>query len=274
MGIAHRQTSTLPQKRYAAARNDRFVTNCWANTVEDYKPCFAGDIRSGTTIALLGDSHAEHWLGALDRAGKRQGWKIDAMVKGGCPVSDAPEMTHPRRIRHYRECARFREAMIQRIIRERPAAVLLSSWDHYIAMDGRGSSWQVTPEQWEAGLRRTYTRLTKAGLRVIVMRDVPHPPFDVPQCLSRSAAQLPGSASCTYKREKSISRIAIAAQDRAARGLPITFVDMNDVICPTSICSPVIDDAIVFTDDNHITATFARSVGGILATRISAISGL
>jgi hypothetical protein len=272
--VAERETSRLPQKRYAAARQDRFATNCWANTVEDYKPCLVGDTRSGTTIALLGDSHAEHWLGALDRAGKSRGWKIDAMVKGGCPVSDGPEMTHPRRIRHYRECARFREAMIQRIIRERPAAVILSSWDHYIAVDGRGSSWQVTPEQWEAGLRRTYTRLTSAGLRVIVMRDVPHTPFDVPQCLSRSAAQLPGSGSCTYERQGSISKVAIAAQNRAASGLPIAFVDMNDLICPTSVCSPVIDEAIVFTDDNHITATFARSVGDILGARLAAQGGL
>jgi hypothetical protein len=274
MSIAERQAGSLPQKRFAAARADRFATNCWANTVEEYKPCYAGDASSGTTLALLGDSHAEHWLGGLDRAGRERGWKIDVMVKGGCPVSDAPEMTHPRRIRHYRECARFREAMIQRIIRQRPAAVILSSWDHYIAMDGRASSWQVTPEQWEAGLRRTYTRLTKAGIRVIVMRDVPRTHFDVPQCLSRNAARLPFAGSCFYERGKSISPAGVTAQNRAARGLPVAFLDMNDVICPTARCSPVREGAIVFTDDNHISATFSRSVGDILGARIVAISGL
>jgi peptidoglycan/LPS O-acetylase OafA/YrhL len=270
MRVATLQTSKGAQQRFAAARQDRFAKNCWTNTLDEYKPCFAGDTRSTTTIALLGDSHAEHWLAALDRAGKRQGWKIDAMVKGGCPVSDAPEMTHPRRLRHYRECARYREGMLQRILRQRPAAVILSSWDHYIAMDGRSSSWQVTPAQWEAGLRRTYQRLTRAGIRVIVMRDVPQTPFDVPQCLSRRAAGLPFAGSCSYERAQTIHPIGIAAQNRAARGLPVSFIDMNDVICRLPRCSPVQDGLVMYTDDNHITASFSRSVGDILGARIVA----
>jgi hypothetical protein len=164
--------------------------------------------------------------------------------------------------------------MLQRIIREKPAAVILSSWDHYIAMDGRSSSWQVTPEQWEEGLRRTYTILTKAGIRVIVMRDVPKTHFDVPECLSRKAANLPFAKDCSYQREQSISLAGIQAQDRAARGLPISFIDMNDVICPGDRCLPRHGGAIVYTDDNHITASFSRSVGDILGARIVAVSGL
>jgi hypothetical protein len=269
MKIGEAQASTAGQARYAAARNDRFSKNCWTNTLDEYKPCFAGDTDATTTVALLGDSHAEHWLGALDRAGKDRGWKIDVMVKGGCPVSDAPEMTHPRRARTYRECTGFREAMLQRIEREKPAAVILSSWDHYIAMDGQ-SSWQVTPEQWEEGLRRTYTRLAGAGVRMIVMRDVPQVPFDVPECLSRRAAGLPFASSCFYDRAKATHPGGIAAQDRAARNLPVTFVDMNDVICPASRCSSVVGGRVVFTDDNHITASFSRSVGDVLGARIVA----
>ena len=268
MRIGRAQAAVAPQSAFAAARQDRFSKECWTTTLDDYEPCYVGDARATTTIALLGDSHAEHWLGALDRAGNARGWKIDVMVKGGCPVSDAPEMTHPRRLRHYRECHRFREAMLQRIIREKPAAVILSSWDHYIATNG-GSSWQVTPAQWEAGLRRTYSRLTEAGLRVIVMRDVPNTPLDIPQCLSRQAAGLPGAGACDYERTTSISTLGIGAQNRAARGLPVSFVDMNDVICPATRCSPIQNGTIVFTDDNHITATFSRSVAEVLAEQIT-----
>jgi peptidoglycan/LPS O-acetylase OafA/YrhL len=274
MKVGQMQTATGGQSLFAAARGDRFSKNCWTNTLDEYRPCLVGDAGASTTIALLGDSHAEHWLGALDRAGKERQWKVDVMVKGGCPVSDAPEMTHPRRIRHYRECARFREAMLQRIERERPAAVILSSWDHYIAVDGRSSSWQVTPEQWEAGLRRTYVRLTRSGIRVIVMRDVPRTNFDVPQCLSRRAAGLPFAQSCVYERKKAIHPVGIEAQNRAARGLQIAFIDMNDVICSTSRCSPIRNGMIVFTDDNHITSAFSRSVADILGARIVALSGL
>ncbi|MDB4882317.1 MAG: acyltransferase 3, partial [Gemmatimonadetes bacterium] len=127
---AERQAAQPEQRPFAAARLDRMDHGCWANTVEEAKDsCELGDQHSATTIALLGDSHAEHWLGGLDRAGVEHGWKIIAMVKGGCPVADVPADAGARRARWYRECSRYREAMLQRIVAMRPDAVILSSWD-------------------------------------------------------------------------------------------------------------------------------------------------
>jgi hypothetical protein len=174
--------------------------------------------------------------------------------------------------RHYHECTRYREAMLQRIIASRPDYVVLSSWDRYIAANGSGSEWQLTPESWRRGLRRTYARLSAAGLRTIVIRDVPRTPFDVPGCLSRRAADLPLSDDCTYDRAGSLSRPGVAAQNDAARGLPIRFVDMNDRLCATDRCSVVRDGLVVFTDDNHLTATFSRSLAPVLGARIATAS--
>ena len=140
------------QRAYAAAREDRVNHDCWATTIADSKgPCEFGDVHSSTTVVLLGDSHAEHWLGGLDRVGRERGWKIVAMVKGGCPVADMPELTSARRKRYYEECARYREAMVRRIIALKPAAAILASWDHYMPLDGKKSAWQVTPETWRRG---------------------------------------------------------------------------------------------------------------------------
>jgi hypothetical protein len=239
--------------------------------VDDVKgPCEFGDRSSSTVVMLLGDSHAEHWLGGFDRVGRERGWKIVAMVKGGCPVADMPELTNVRLKRYYHECTRYREAMLQRIVAERPAAVILSSWDHYIPPDGTGADWQVTPEMWRDGLRRTYERLTGAGLRVVAIKGTPRTWFDVPACLSRRAAHVPFAAECTYDRERSLSRAAVAAQADAARGLPVRFVDMNDQICSAPRCGVVRNGTVVFTDDNHLTASFSRSVAPVLSTRLAA----
>ncbi len=271
MRVSQRRVAFTDQKVFAAARQDRMRHDCWANTVEDARvPCEFGDTRSRTTIVLLGDSHAEHWLGGLDRAGREHGWKIDAMVKGGCPVADMPELTHARLKRYYHECTRYREAMIQRIIAMRPAAVILSSWDHYMPPDGKGSDWQVSPESWQRGLRRTYTRLTDAGLRVVAIRGTPRTWFDVPACLSRRTARLPFARACEYDRTRALSPVAIAAQDEAARGLPVAFVDMNDVICPTAMCPVARGGMVMFTDDNHLTASFTRSLAPVLGARVAA----
>ena len=267
---AERAVATTGQRVFAAARADRMTHGCWANTVEEARtPCVLGDANASTVIALLGDSHAEHWLGGLDRAGREHGWHIDAMVKGGCPVADMTALGSDRFTRYYRQCARYREAMLQRIIAMRPAAVILSSWDHYIPPDGNAEDWQVSPAMWERGLRRTYARLAAAGITTIVLRDVPRTGFDVPACLSRRAARLPFARDCTYDRATSVSRIAIGAQDRAARGLPVILLDLNDQICNTPRCGVVRNAAIVFTDDNHLTASFSRSVAPVLGQRIA-----
>jgi peptidoglycan/LPS O-acetylase OafA/YrhL len=274
MVAAQRQVGRAPQRVFAAARSDRMNHDCWATTAEDIKgPCEFGDKRSSTTVVLLGDSHAEHWLGALDRVGRERGWKIIAMVKGGCPVADMPELRQPRLKRWYHECTRYREAMVRRIIELRPALTILSSWDHYMPPDGKGSEWQVTPNAWRTGLRRTYARLTAARIRTVAIRGTPRTWFDVPTCLSRYAAKLPAATRCEYERERALSRVAIDAQNDAARGLPVRFVDMNDQICARERCGVMRNGVVIFTDDNHLTASFSRSVAPVLAARIEAAVG-
>jgi hypothetical protein len=162
---------------------------------------------------------------------------------------------------------------VRRIIEMHPEAVILSSWDHYFPVNGAASDWQVTPATWQRGLRRTYERLSNAGLRVIVIRGTPRTWFDVPACLSRRAAQLPGAGTCTYPRATSLSPLAIEAQDNAARGLNVTFIDMNDQICDSSSCGVERNGTVVFTDDNHLTASFSRSVGPVLGARIRSVIG-
>ena len=268
---AERRVAMPDQRPMAAARTDRMRHDCWVRTLEDAKgACEFGDRTSSTTIVLLGDSHAEHWLGALDRAGRERGWKVIAMVKGGCPVADMRGLLHPKARRMWHECNRYREAMLRRIVAMRPTAVILSSWDHYVPVDGGASEWQVTPESWRRGLRRTYARLSTAGIPVVAIRGTPRTWFDVPQCLSRRAARLPMAESCDYDRAASLSPAAVAAQSSAARGLRMRIVDMNDQVCATARCAPVRGGTIVFTDDNHLTASFSRLVGPVLGTRVQA----
>jgi len=274
MRAAERQVARPDQRTFAAARADRMQHPCWANTVEDATlPCVLGDAGSPRTIALLGDSHAEHWLGALDRAGRERGWKIDVMVKGGCPVAELPELVNVRLKRQYFECTRYREAMIRRIISLRPSAVILSSWDHYVSPGGDAEDWQVSPGMWQRGLHRTYARLTAAGLRVLVIRGTPRTWFDVPACLSRRAARLPFADECTYRRDRALNGAALAAQSAAARGLPVRFVDMNDQICSSARCDVMRNGLVIFTDDNHLTASFSRSLAPVFGDRVATALG-
>jgi hypothetical protein len=105
-----------------------------------------------------------------------------------------------------------------------------------------------------------------------VMRDVPWAPFDVPSCLSRRAAGLPLATDCTFEPNRGFMARAQRAQDRAARGLGVRFIDMNDQVCDMGggRCVTERDGLVLYTDDDHISRTFSRSLGPVLGERLEA----
>lgn len=272
MLVATRRISTPAQRVIAAARDDGMRHHCWGSILEDATaPCEFGDRASRTIVFLMGDSHAEHWLPAIDRIGRERGWRIVAAIKPGCPVADVPELMNARLKRAYDECTGWRHTTLRRIVAARPAAVILSTYNGYVAVDGDRSPWRVSPASWRDGLRRTYRAVTDAGINTVVIRDTPETPFDVPTCLSRRAARAPFARACDYDRASSLSPSAVAAQTDAARGLGrLAFVEMTDRVCAIPRCSVIQRGRIVFRDDDHLTATFSRAEAPVLGARIVA----
>jgi hypothetical protein len=245
--------------------------DCWGLSPRAKRGgCSFGGTRSATTIALLGDSHASHWLGGLDRAGQEHGWRIEPYVMGACPVADLRGLIGGAAARMYRGCAGFQEAVMRRLGAERPRAVILSNADYY--MEGDGVEPRLPESVWAEGLRRTYARLTRLGIQVIVMRDVPWAPFDVPSCLSRRAARLPMAGDCRFEPNRGFMARAQRAQDKAGRGLGVRFIDMNDQLCDMGggRCATERDGVVLYTDDDHISRTFSRSLGPVLGERLDA----
>jgi hypothetical protein len=50
----------------------------------------------------------------------------------------------------------------------------------------------------------------------------------------------------------------------------VRILDMNDQVCASARCGVVRNGVVVFTDDNHLTASFSRSVAPVLGARIAA----
>lgn len=271
--VAERRMKDPVQQQFAAARESRVDHGCWASGSTSNRTCEFGDVGSKTTVVLFGDSHAEHWFGAMDRIGKERHWKVVLMVMGGCPVAELPDLKRSGIKSYYHACTRFREAAMQRIVAMKPAAAVLSSFDHYVSGSGEASEWKMSPEAWETGLRNTYSRLSAAGIPVVAVRGTPRTGFSVPGCLSRREAHLMFAKSCEYDLATSLIPAAVAAQTSAARGLGVQFVDMNDQLCSTTPCKVMRDGIVVFTDDNHLTYEFSRSVGPVFGARIVAAAG-
>jgi hypothetical protein len=86
---------------------------------------------------------------------------------------------------------------------------------------------------------------------------------------------LPGARACEYARDEALHHPARAQQlaavrDVRSRGLPVAAIDMADAVCATARCGVVRDGRVVFTDDNHLTASFTRAAAGTLGARLDA----
>ncbi|MGH7499059.1 MAG: acyltransferase family protein [Gemmatimonadales bacterium] len=275
-----RYASSLPsQKVFAAAEWDRsgiYGTGCLTRFESDKpKVCVFGDLASPITLVVMGDSHAAHWFAALHRIADERRWKLISMIKAGCATPHVPVFDE--RVGHAEDsCDGWRRASLQRIIDIKPTAVVLANSVGGIIRPGApGRHHGISFGQWEKGNRETMHTLDSAGVRTILFRDSPRPGFDVPVCLSRAAYRNESFEQCAQSRQIAVDRRVFAAEQRAAEGLTnVSLVDFSDLICEPAECPPIRDSLVVYSDDNHLTASYARSLAPEMIARLEPLMGI
>jgi peptidoglycan/LPS O-acetylase OafA/YrhL len=237
-----------------SARDDRgrvFRDGCLVRQGESTSPpCVYGNPRSGRTVVLYGNSHAMHWFPALERVAQRRDWRLVVLTRAGCAIGD---------VRFSRRCDAWREHALRRIEqRELPELVVLAtstSMSVGVVVAGRRRSQADSVPHLRRGLERTLRRLRATGARVIVINDLPRSPHDVPDCVSEQPDSLD---RCAFRREQRPERAFDAQSAAAVDGAHA--LDPAPIVCPGGVCPAVMGNALVYRDDNHFTATFARTL--------------
>ena len=235
----------------------------------EVRTCTFGDPNSSTDVVLFGDSHAIQWFNALQLVARQAGWRLVTVVKSGCPASDIEAET----VAKSQSCKTWRAEAFRTIVTLRPALVFAGS---FTAGFGRTAGEWTDPKlkRLTLGTKATLDQLTRAGLSVVLFRDTPLPPFNVPTCLARSALHpwVFGRHSCEFDRATALSSSVFDAEKTAAAGMPrVHFLDLTDQLCRTSVCPAVLNNVIVYRDQSHLTGTFASSLAPALAARLTAV---
>jgi hypothetical protein len=109
--------------------------------------------------------------------------------------------------------------------------------------------------------------LRATGVRIVAVRDTPWMKFWVPECLEMKGHD---SEECTQQTAAVYSAI-----DPVTRVVDppehVRFIDMSEYFCDEEKCSGVIGNVIVYRDDSHITATYARSLAPMLLRKLSGV---
>lgn len=253
------------EPRLVDARNDVDGLNergCGLSLAGSQPPlCQLGTTDARFTVALVGDSHAAQWFPALDAIARARAWLVMPFTKDSCIFLDMRiESLHLER--EYAECTRWRQAVLQALQRERPDLVLVSS-----------SRWVHPVNPLDADLRRQGDAMARLLRllpgRVVVIADTPLSFYDVPACLSRPVRPPDGcSTSRGYALTGHLMRDKFAADLSGA-----WLIDPAEWLCGEAMCPAIIDWTIVYRDDHHLTATFARSLAPALDARLAEALG-
>jgi peptidoglycan/LPS O-acetylase OafA/YrhL len=224
--------------------------------------CAYGAKDATLTLALVGDSHAAQWFPALARLAAHEGWRVVTFVKVSCPFIDLPVRNLSLK-REYRECAEFDEGSIARLNALKPDLTLVSM--SRLATHPLHAA-DDTVATMGAAIGQMIARLPG---RTAIIVDTPYAKRDIPGCLS---SHKDDTDACAIARKTAFSGDLGEVEAVAAAASGAAIIDLTSRICVgDGACPVVVNGLIVYRDEEHLTATFARSLAPALGTAIGAL---
>ena len=251
---------------------DGCYTGYVSSAVPSAEHCRIGPAKGSKVIALIGDSHADQYEPALAQVAKQRGWTVYVFAKAACTVTDTPlwagYLKGP-----YPQCAAWRGTVLDRLASlGHLDAVVVGQWHDYqdltMSADGKRLAPSDVAGPWREGARRSFARLGKVTDRVVVLRDSPRPPEDVPTCLSREK----DAAACSFPKAGSTGLDQVIADaEKAAAPAMVRFADLTAQLCPTARCPVVAPTGqVMYRDSHHLAATYSATLAAPLADAIEA----
>ncbi len=239
-------------------------------TSADILRCDFGPADAAKVKFLVGGSHSTHWEPALKVVAEDRDWRIVSITKSDCTFASPKDEDLHTSEGYHPTCATWNQALIETILAERPDAVITLATRPIFA---EGDRWDlrnisdVIGERVPMGYLEHFHTLVAAGIQVVAIRDTPWMGHDVPACVF--AHRFVDPDTCGRPRSAVLDDQALSAElARIPAG--VAYVDMTDAFCDDTICGVVRDGLLIYTDSHHISATYARHIGPLLADRIEA----
>lgn len=220
-------------------------------------------------VALVGDSHAAHWRGALEVVAQARGWRGFSLTRSGCPFSTAtPRLEKARR----QSCEDWRRAVRQWFTRHpKVQTVFVSQLASARVRAPRGEEGE---EYQIRGYMRAWRLLPKTVRQIVVLRDTPYSTDNSPLCVERAMRERkPAGTSCAITRSKAVRRDRAAIAARRDRSKRVHLFDLTRHMCSPRLCFPVVGGVLVHKDATHLTSMFAGTLGPFVLQRVSKLLG-
>ncbi|KXT58291.1 acyltransferase [Gordonia sp. QH-12] len=219
-----------------------------------------GDPQGAHTVAVVGGSHSEHWMTALDKIGKNRGFRVTTYMKAGCALSTEAEVELDGRT--LTECNEWSRAVVDKLAVDRPDVVFTTA----TRPAPTGQNGDVVPR----GYVDYFKEFRDRGQKVVAVRDTPwaHGPLSPPECIA--SGKLP--RVCGVERSRALSPVNPA--DALIPDFPnMTFLDYSDGFCNDTYCPAVVGNILVWHDYHHVSTAFMRSLAPFLDRDLQKATG-
>lgn len=239
-------------------------------TREPYRCLFGvSKARAERAVALVGDSHAAHWRGALQVVAQARRWRGYSLSRSGCPLSTAPPDLD-RSLR--RACSSWRASVLRWFRRNPEIQTLFVS--QLAGVGVRAPRGQSEHDYAVRGFMRAWNRLPKSVRQIIVLRDTPITTGDRMFCVEQALRKrLRTDTRCALPRSRALRRDPAADAARRTRNRRVHVFDLSDHMCNRRSCFPVVGGALVHKDTTHLTPIFAATLGPFLLDKVSKLLG-
>jgi hypothetical protein len=160
--------------------------------------------------------------------------------------------------RAYTECDVWRERALVEVEKLRPSLVVLSSSEMHQASKAA----RDTDAEWERAWSGTLRRIRASEAEVVLINDTPRPEGNAVECVSSHLTDL---TACARDRDRAIprpQRRRLVATAAAREGAEV--IDPLPWFCTERRCPAIVGNTLVYRDDSHITATYARLLAPML----------
>jgi hypothetical protein len=243
----------------SAAPNDverLFRDGCLGYEPDTTPPrCLYGDPDGNFTMALVGDSHTSMLFPAFEQMAKAHHWRLVPLVKINCPFIDM-KIKSAHSHTYYPACETWNAKVVRRLKNLKPDLIVTIIFKGIFPMRASDD----TPEKTGAAVGRM---LAKVPGQKIVMVDTPYANWNIPDCVrSRPASE------CAIPRRQVMSDGVVDREMAAAEVADGKVLDMTSQICGGFPCRVVTNDILMFRDNHHFTATYAKYLGPLIYTSL------
>ncbi|MCC3296775.1 acyltransferase family protein [Arthrobacter caoxuetaonis] len=199
-------------------------------------------------LVAVGNSHVQQWLAAIGPIAEAKNWTLIGLARGGCQFVDYSEGIS-------QECNDRNSQALDYILDLHPDAVITTA---------TYSIGEYPHELLPGGFLATANAVMDQGIRFIGIRDNPRHTVNMATCPEDYGVD---SATCNPDYE-SVRAAESPLLEMGAMLPAMRLLDVDDLVCPGGTCPAVIGNVRVYLDENHISATYARSMAPALMPRL------